>query len=139
MKNIDPRLAQLFLLAMAVAGCSTPDSRIEKHKAEFASYPPSVQTKIRAGEVQVGFTMAMARMALGEPDRIVRKSSADGESEVWIYADREPVIGLGFGFGVSGSHSGTAVGVGTSTGNKGERLRVVFRQGKVFAIETVAK
>jgi hypothetical protein len=95
-------------LSLAFAGCSTPDSRIEKNSAAFASYPPAVQTKIRAGEVDVGFTAEMVTLALGKPDRVVRRQTAEGETEVWAYADKSPTIGFGFGVGGGGSHSAAA-------------------------------
>ena len=130
-----PILAALAL-ALAFAGCSTPDSRIEKNSAAFAGYPPAVQAKIRAGEVDVGFTSEMVQLALGKPDRVLRRQSAAGESEVWIYADKSPTIGFGVGIGGGGQHSGGGVAVGTSTGgDREDRLRVVFDSGKVSAIE----
>lgn len=130
-----PILAALAL-ALAFAGCSTPDSRIEKNSAAFAGYPPAVQAKIRAGEIDVGFTSEMVQLALGKPDRVLRRQSAAGESEVWIYADKSPTFSFGVGIGGGGHHSGGGVGVGASTeGDRDDRLRVVFDAGKVTAIE----
>ena len=131
------RLALAALaLALAFAGCSTPDSRIEKNSAAFAGYPPAAQAKIRAGEVDVGFTSEMVQLALGKPDRVLRRRSAAGESEVWIYADKSPTFSFGVGIGGGGHHSGGGVGVGASTeGDREDRLRVVFDAGKVTAIE----
>ena len=133
-----PRLLALAVLAcaLAFAGCSTPDSRIEKNSAAFASYAPAVQAKIRAGEVDVGFTPEMVTMALGKPDGIRRRVSAEGETEVWVYADKSPTFSFGVGVGGGGHHSGGGVAVGTSTGGEREdRLRVIFQAGKVTAIE----
>lgn len=131
------RLALTSLaLALAFAGCSTPDSRIEKNSAAFAGYPPAVQAKIRAGEVDVGFTTEMVQLALGKPDRVIRRRTAAGESEVWIYADKSPTFSFGVGIGGGGHHSGGGVAVGASTdGDRDDRLRVVFDAGKVAAIE----
>ena len=123
-------------LALALAGCSTPDSRIEKNSAAFAGYPPAVQAKIRAGEVDVGFTSEMVQMALGKPDRVLRRRSAAGESEVWIYADKSPTFSFGVGVGGGGHHSGGGVAVGASTeSDRDDRLRVIFDLGKVSAVE----
>jgi hypothetical protein len=122
--------------ALALTGCSTPDSRIEKNSAAFAAYTPSVQAKIRAGEVDVGFTAEMVQLALGKPDRVLRRRTAAGESEVWIYADKSPTFGFGIGIGGGGHHSGGGVAVGTSTGgDREDRLRVIFETGKVVAVE----
>lgn len=123
-------------LALAFAGCSTPDSRIEKNSASFAGYPPAVQAKIRAGEIEVGYTSDMVQLALGKPDRVIRRRTAAGESEVWIYADKSPTFSFGVGIGGGGHHSGGGVAVGASTdGDRDDRLRVVFDAGKVTAIE----
>ena len=122
--------------ALALAGCSTPDSRIQKNSATFASYPPAVQAKIRAGEIEVGYTPEMVALALGKADRVYRRQSAEGEIEVWAYADKTPRIGFGIGIGGGGHHSGGGVAVGTSTGgDRGDRMHVVFKQGKVTAID----
>jgi hypothetical protein len=125
-----------FALALAFAGCSTPDSRIEKNSAAFAGYPPAVQAKIRAGEIEVGYTSDMVQLALGKPDRVIRRRTAAGESEVWIYADKSPTFSFGVGIGGGGHHSGGGMAVGASTdGDRDDRLRVVFDAGKVSAIE----
>jgi hypothetical protein len=136
-KNV---LLVALALALALAGCSTPDSRIQKDSATFASYPPAVQAKIRAGEIEIGYTSDMVQMALGKPDRVFRRVTATGETEVWAYADKSPSVGFGFGFGSYGHHSGGGVAVGTSTGGgRGDRFHVVMKAGKVSAIEQFEK
>ncbi len=125
---------------MALAGCSTPDSRIERNRAAFAGYPPVVQAKIRAGEIEVGYTTEMVTLALGRADHIHRRHTAEGETEIWAYADKSPTFGFGIGIGGGGRHSGGGVAVGASTGgDRGDRLRVIFERGKVKAIERFAR
>ncbi len=125
-----------LVCALAFAGCSTPDSRIERNQAAFSRFPPAVQANIRAGQIGIGYTTEMVQMALGRPDRIHRRQSAEGETEVWVYADKTPRIGIGFGVGSVGHHSGGGVAVGTSTGgNRGDRMQVHFRGGRVTAID----
>lgn len=129
-------VSAVLVCALALAGCSTPASRIENNAATFASYPPAVQAKIRAGEIEVGYSAEMVALALGRADRVYRRQTAEGETEVWAYADKTPVIGFGIGIGGGGRHSGGGVAVGTSTGgDRGDRLHVVFKQGKVTAID----
>lgn len=78
------------VLPMAVlvlaAGClSTPERRIARDPARFATYPADVQARIRQGIVEVGDTPEMVRFALGDPSRIHSRLTAEGETEIWTY------------------------------------------------------
>lgn len=134
-------LAALVWLALSAAGCSTVDSRIAKNRELFSSWPLAVQEKIAAGQIDIGFTADQVRVALGEPDRVFTRTTADGTSEVWSYRDRRPRIGFGVGVGMGGWHGGRGVGGGIGIGTGGgyrddERLGVVFdRTGQVTAVE----
>jgi hypothetical protein len=135
-----------FLLLLAfvalLAGCaSTPQTRISEHRELYRSFPSEVQRKVSAGQVDVGFTEEMVQLALGDPDRRVTRDTETGRDEVWVYANKEPRMSFGFGFGSYGRRSGSSVGVSTSTGGYGreERMRVVFRDGKVTAVESVSR
>ena len=126
------------LLIMAfLSACSTPDSRIESNRSAFDKLPAEVQTKIRAGRIDVGFTPEMVRLSLGEPARQLTRKSDKGEVEVWIYTDDKPQISFGFGVASGGRHSGVGVGMETSTGGyePDEKVRVEFRDGLVVSIE----
>lgn len=96
-----------------------------------------VREKVAAGQVDIGFTPDQVRMALGEPERIATRTTADGQSEAWIYRKPSPRIGIGFGIGSYSSNS--AVGVGVSSGGwplrPDESKRVVFDGGRVTAVE----
>lgn len=100
-----------------------------------------MQQKIRAGQVEVGFTGEMVRMALGKPDRVFMRQSDQGDTEVWGYQDRGPRFSIGLGVGTGGRHSSVGGGVGVSTGgyDPEEKIRVEFRDGKVTAVETVKR
>lgn len=74
--------AILFL----ATGCSTVSSRINKNFELFSGYPTDVQEKIRVGEIDLGFTKEMIRIALGEPDRIYERKDTTGLREIWAYA-----------------------------------------------------
>ena len=129
------------ILAAALAGgCvgSTPATRIEQRPAVFRAWPEAVQAKVRAGQVEVGFTPDMVRMALGEPDRVRSLVTPQGRSEIWIFFDHGPHFSIGLGVGVSSGHNAYGGGAGVGAGPDGEeRLRVIFDGGKVSAIETV--
>ena len=97
--------ASVALLALIVtSGCvSTPARRIARNPQLFASFPPEVQVKVRKGDVELGFTRDMARMALGNPDRIRSRRTEAGQTEIWIYTRAEYVsryepIDTGFWF-----------------------------------------
>ncbi len=128
-----------------VAGCSTVDSRIDKNRAAFNTWPPAVQDRVVKGEVDIGFTTEQVRVALGEPDRVFTRTSADGTAQIWSYRERGPKFGFGVGVGVGsfGSRGGSfgSVGINTGTGyHDDEKMGVVFDQrGVVTSIETRGK
>jgi len=129
------------LLALLLVACaSTPQQRIAEQRSAFDAYPPAVQQQIRRGQVAVGFTPDMVRLALGKPDRVVTRTSASGSSELWIYRNHAPLLGFSLGFGSFGGGFGSGVGVGTSTGGSGaERSRVTFERGRVTHVEQMVK
>lgn len=144
MKNSLSLILSAAALALA-AGCSTVDSRIDKNRAAFNTWAPAVQDKVVKGQVDIGFTAEQVRVALGEPDRVFTRTSADGTSQIWSYRDRGPKFGFGVGVGMGsvGSRGGSfgSVGINTGTGyHDDEKMGVVFDQrGVVTAIETRGK
>ena len=135
----------LFVSALSllpVVGCSTVDSRIAKNRSAFNSWPPAVQDKVVLGQIDIGFTADQVRVALGEPDRVFTRTTADGTSQVWSYRERGPRFGFGVGVGMGsfGSRGGSfgTVGVGTGAGYRDdEKMGVVIdATGRVSAIET---
>ena len=135
------RSLPVLLVLIAVAGCSTPASRIQNHQAAFEAWPAAVQQEVRTGRVGVGFTPEMVQVALGEADRRYTRTSLQGTSEVWVYLDHGPKFSVGLGIG--GSSGNSAYGVGLRTGDdtfrEDENLRVVFEGGRVVALETRKK
>jgi hypothetical protein len=131
-----------FLFALAVlAGCSSPDGRIAKNRAAFDRLPAEAQEKIRHGQVEVGFTPEMVTLALGEPDRIFTRRTAQGDTEVWGYQDHGPRFSIGIGAGSGGRHSAFGGGVAMSSGgyDPDETMRVEFRGGQVTAVDAVKR
>ncbi len=136
------RLACCLAAAAFLSACSsTPDSRITKSESAFNQYPADVQQKIRAGEVDIGFTPEMVHLALGEPSREFNRQTETGTVELWVYHDKGPRFSFGIGVGSFGRHSATSVGVSTSTGgyDPEEKMRVEFRDGRVTAVEYVKR
>ena len=78
----------LAAVCMLGSGCvSTPASRIKANPSLFASFPPQVQEQVRKGAVAVGFTEDMVRMALGDPDRVILRTTAALQTKIWVYTD----------------------------------------------------
>ena len=139
MRHIPPFFALVSFLLLAA--CSTPESRIAGSQAAFAQFPAEVQQKIRAGQVDVGFTPEMVLLALGEPARRFTRKTESGEVEVWGYHDNAPQFSFGIGIGGGGRRSGVGGGMAVSTGgyDPEEKVRVEFREGRVTAVDYLKK
>ena len=138
MKPTSTLRAAIVPLILLAAGCaSTPAQRIASSDT-YETYPAEIREKIRNGEVDVGFTPDMVRLALGNPDRVTRRQSTAGEAEVWSYDDRKPRISIGLGVGSWSGRSSTSAGVmvGGRDWSDGAWIRVIFKEGKVTAVET---
>ncbi|MEY3775029.1 MAG: hypothetical protein RLZZ129_1809 [Verrucomicrobiota bacterium] len=136
MKPIVPLLLLTLLLG---AGCSTLGSRIAESQAAFNSWPTAVQDKILAGEADIGFTPEQVRVALGDPQKKYRHKSGEGTAEIWAYTRGGTGFSIGLGLGSARGRSTYGGGVVYDT-NAGayddERLRVVFQDGRVAALES---
>jgi hypothetical protein len=134
--------ALLSLLLLVLGGCATtPAERIAKNHAAYASWPPDVQARVKAGEIALGFTPAQVRVALGDPDHVYSRTAANGTEEVWGYRSHQPRISVGLG--MMGGGGSTRVGGSTVVSSGGpyldEILRVVFEAGRVSAVERMAR
>ncbi len=147
LRKIEPKKhAFLSLLAglalFAGAGCSSVSSRISKNEAAFSQWPAAVQDKVRAGQIDLGFTTEQVRVALGDPDRTFTRTTADGTTDLWVY--RQERSGFSFGFGL-GAIRGASIYSGGVTFNDrdwrdGETTRIVFdRAGHVSAVESARR
>ena len=134
------------LLPCLLAGCaSTPAKRIAQNQDLFDSLPVADQARIRGGEIDLGYTPDMVRIAYGDPQRQRVRRTAEGTTEVWDYLDtvhsydrqRVDIDGLSI-YGAGGVRT-TSGGAWISVLQEKQtlRARVEFRQGKVAAIEEV--
>ena len=136
-----------LLLVASLIGCATPKSRIQRNQELFDTFPPDIQEKIRAGEVDLGFDQDMVSIALGKPDREYTRRTQDGTVSIWSYTQhytqtrRQLVDGQ---FRVRDSRSGQvhqvrdSVWVDVPTYYEYDRLRLEFDEaGLVSAIEQV--
>ena len=128
--------------ALFAGGCSSVDSRINKNRAVYETWPMAVREKVVAGQIDIGFTTDQVAVALGQPDRVFTRTTADGTSQVWSYRDHGPrfSFGVGMGMGSYGGRGGSFGGVGINTGGgyrDDEKMGVVFDpSGHVSSIET---
>ena len=145
MGNVPKDLKRL-LLGLALAGCSTVDSRIKEQSAVFQGLAPDAQQRIRQGQVAVGDTPDMVYMALGSADERQTKRDAQTSEETWIYRVYYQVYAgrqfVGYRRNVI---------TDTRTGQRivyfepdyadlyrdqaEDRIRIVFRAGRVAVIE----
>ena len=131
-----PLLLTVCALFVLASGCATVESRVQDHQAAFNSWPADIQEKVRAKKVDVGFTREMVEVALGKPDRLASRTSAEGQSEVWIYHDKGPKFS--FGLGLGSMHGNTGVGGGVTVGDDfrdDEAMRVLLLGDRVTGIE----
>lgn len=129
----------LITLPLLLAACATtPQSRIEKNPAAFAALSPEQQQKVQGGVVSVGFDAAAVELALGKPDRILERETAEGATQTWVYyaviADRQHAGFCGASFPYYGYayHCGPVVVTATQYE---ERTRVIFKEGAVVSVE----
>lgn len=137
MKKSVTIFAGVIAVSTMMMGCaSTVTSRIRDNHELFESFPPDVQENIQAGAVAPGYTEDMVHMALGKPHRKLSRKTPDAVEEVWIYtaAGRRFSLGVGGATGGRGTTLGTGVGIHTG-GQREEAMRVIFRDGEVYAIE----
>jgi outer membrane protein assembly factor BamE (lipoprotein component of BamABCDE complex) len=86
------KVALLFaaaLGAVALVGCSTPESRIGANPEAFAKLNPQQQSMVKAGQVGIGFSMDAVKLALGDPDRVTMRTDASGQTQIWHYVTYE--------------------------------------------------
>ncbi|HIJ89916.1 MAG: hypothetical protein OEV89_04045 [Desulfobulbaceae bacterium] len=83
-------LLLILLLACALSACMTAqqirDRRIASNPEIFNSLSPEIQQKIRAGQIELGFSEEMVRLAWGIPDKIYTRTTDQGEATVWTYS-----------------------------------------------------
>ena len=79
-------LAIVFALAACMTAQQIRDRRIASSPEIFNSFTPEIQQKIRTGQIELGFSEEMVRLAWGMPDRIYTRTTDKGEATVWTYS-----------------------------------------------------
>lgn len=91
--RISGLLAALTLAIFAV-GCATPENRIRKNPEAFARLSSEQQSLIMQGKIAIGFDKEMVQLALGEPDRLITRTTENGVSEIWSYTTYQSDSGV---------------------------------------------
>jgi len=142
--------AALLTLVLAMTGCSTIDSRIREKSSVFAALDAPTQDKIRLGRIEVGFSTDLVYMSHGAPDERLTTTSATGTDETWIYNSyRQEYLGSA----LVGYRRYVVIDPKTRQPivyfepvydsiyreRVEERIRIIFKGGKVEAIEQVKR
>lgn len=128
------------LLALGLVACSTPDSRIRRNPEIFSRLAPAQQEMIRHGQVGLGFTPDMVKLALGDPDRVIQRQDEKGTSEIWSYVTYEGPNGMLLYRGwyhryYDWGDPRFPYYLDYPARRDREHFRVVFKDGKVTSIE----
>lgn len=143
------RLFRTFMLAASlgfIAGCQTVDSRIKEKPEVFAGLDAATQDKIKQGIIDLGYTEDMVYLALGAPDQKREAVTAQDRSVTWIY---NTYYNRYDGTAFAGYNRSLyfdpylktyrvyyrPVYADTYRTEKEERIRVVFKDGKVISLE----
>ena len=79
-------LAAAFALSACITAQQLRDRRIASSQEIFNSFSTEIQQKIRAGQIDLGFTEEMVRLAWGAPDMIYTRTTDKGDATVWTYS-----------------------------------------------------
>jgi len=83
------RFLAVLMIVTTLTGCVDSqlfrERRITHNQEAFNSFSPDIQAKIRAGEIDIGFSQTMVYLAWGKADRIYTRITAQGAATVWDY------------------------------------------------------
>lgn len=136
----------LAALALALAGCSTFERRSKEKSYVFNALDPATQARLKERNIAVGDTMDMVYIALGVPDEKREKLERTGSETVWIYnaywQEYQGEALLGYRRVVFFDRRSKTYRVfyepvreSVYSQHEEERIRVVFKDGKVTVIE----
>ena len=127
-------------------GCETVNDRIKEKPEAFNSVDQATQDKIKQGIIDIGFTEDLVYLALGKPDQRRESANASGKTVTWIYNTYyqrpEGTQFVGYSRHVYFDPYLKTYRVyhrpvydEVYSEEKEERIRIVFKNGKVSVIE----
>ncbi len=124
---------------LVLAGCSTPQTRINQNPEAFARLTPEQQELIKKGQIAIGFDVEMVQLALGEPDHVITRTDAAGVSEIWTYTTYDMPDGMPLYRGWYHRYYGLGPAypyyLSYPYRREYERVRVTFKNGHVISVE----
>jgi outer membrane protein assembly factor BamE (lipoprotein component of BamABCDE complex) len=140
-----PLISALLVLGL-LAGCASPDTRIKDNPGIYSGLTPEQQALVKKGEIALGMPEAGVQLALGKPDRVTEHTDAGGVQKIWHYTVTDTYggeIAVGYPWyphhrfgpdpyfypGFHGFYAPYPIQT------ESDRMRVVFKDGKVTAIE----
>jgi hypothetical protein len=89
--------------ALALASCSTTETRISKHPEIYQTLSPRDQALVSQGKIRAGMSLNAVWLAWGSPDRKIMGNMRGRPTETWIYISYTtypyPYYGPGYGYG----------------------------------------
>jgi outer membrane protein assembly factor BamE (lipoprotein component of BamABCDE complex) len=137
-------LLPALLTLAALTGCATPENRIKDNPGVYSTLTPAQQELVKKGEIALDMPEAGVQLALGKPDRVTEHTDASGQQHVWHYTQVQnygpavaypspffyPYQRFYDPFFFPGAYYGP-----TTIQTETDRIRVIFKDGKVTAIE----
>jgi hypothetical protein len=136
----------LCFAVLVTAGCNTVDRRIKEKSAAYNSLAQDAQARVRQGVIAIGDSTDVVYIAMGWPDDIREKTTASERETTWIYnnywQEYEGSRMVGFhrrvfynpGSGIYRTYY-EPVHADVYRDRIEERTRVIFKDGKVTAVE----
>ena len=78
----------IALGALMLTGCQTLEDRIAANQEYYTSLSPAQQERVQTGQIELGDSRRFVRLALGEPDKVLREEATEGEAVHWVYKRR---------------------------------------------------
>ena len=80
-------LLLMVMMTLGVTGCvaDTIDARIQQRQVLFDSYDEETQTRLQRGKIRIGDDTDAVWFVYGNPTQKIRRTDANGFTEIWIY------------------------------------------------------